>query len=77
MKPPPPLDWVRIAHRGLSLLRELRGDADQVDDSVLERERAKRVRRTIESTARHVAGCSGTPDCQCAVCTDEERTPNR
>lgn len=67
-----PTDWLRVAHRGLTLVRSLRGDLELEEDHAAERSRASLLHRTIEDVARQVVGCQRTPACDCPVCRDEK-----
>lgn len=71
-----PIDWLRMLHRGVTLLRAARGD-DVDTDHLAERARAVKLKETIDSTARAVIGCQRTADCDCPICREhrEENHP--
>lgn len=69
-------DWLRILHRGVTLVRAMRGD-DVATDTQAERVRAAKLQETIDGAARAVIGCAKTPDCDCPICREhrEENHP--
>lgn len=65
------VDWPRALHRGLVLLRTLRGD-DVGSDTSAEVERARLLRSTMTAVARHAVGCRiASGSCDCPVCKEE------
>lgn len=62
------IDWIRVAHRGLTLFRAMQRDPSLQRDQEREHARAEMLNRSIEDLARQLAGCTRAPDCGCAVC---------
>jgi hypothetical protein len=67
---PPPVDWLRVAHRLLGFVRALRGDGTVLEDTESESVRASKVTSTIETMGRSVVGCTRAAGCECALCRE-------
>ncbi len=61
---------LRLGHRGLTLVRALRGDKDLERDHSAETGRASKLHRTIDHAARTVVGCAAPDDCDCPMCLE-------
>ncbi len=66
------IDWLRIAHRVTTLVRDLRGDDQLDDDHRMERGRATTMRGAVDELARTVMGCQKPNPCDCPICSEEE-----
>lgn len=69
--PPADVDWLRIVHRGATLLRSIRGDREVDEDHATERGRAATLKETLNDVARHAVGCKKPAACDCPICREE------
>ncbi len=65
------VDWLRVAHRGLTLARSLRRDRELELDHRRELQRSAQLNKTIEDIARNAVGCAKPDACDCPICTEE------
>ena len=67
----PRVDWLRVAHRGLTLVRALRRDSKLVADQEEEQGRAATMLQMMDTVARAAVGCERKPGCGCAICREQ------
>lgn len=65
------VDWPSALHKATVMIRELRGDSDQIDrDSMRVRGVGTRTKETIEQLGRKAVGCVAPAPCECAFCKE-------
>jgi hypothetical protein len=65
------VDWVRLAHRALTFVRELRGDPDVAADAERLGAHGRKAREGLEQMGRSAIGCKAPAACVCGFCREQ------